>query len=98
MLPFFINGGVYVYPNLVFSQQLDCNAEIPNHYQHHQVQQLVEAVEHPVGLLLHVGQSGETGREPAFCRVDEEVRDEFQKHKQQQRFPRRLPAQQADAH
>ena len=83
---------------LRLSHQTASNAKMPNTHNDQQMQQLVEAVKHPVRFLFHIHQFLDAGGEAAFGSVDEIMRNKFREHEEQQEFPRHAKNQQTHSH
>ena len=72
---------------------ISSHRKMPNQHDDQQVQELVEAVKHPVRFLLLVCQYWIAGGEATFARIDEEMRNEFRQHQQKQQLPCDTPYQ-----
>ncbi len=59
----------------------------PNDDNYQLMQQLVQPVQHPIGLLLIVCQYGKTSCKATFCRVDKKMGGKFKSHQRQQQLP-----------
>ena len=72
--------------------------QVANKEQYRKMQQLVESIEHPIGLLFRVGKNLRASGDKSLPQVNEEMRHGLQEHHHQNGLQGDTPADETDTY